>query len=77
MNAARRKQIDRVVSRLNDIKADLESIQTEEQDAFEAMPESLQAGERGQRSEQASDSIEESLDSIEGALDALQEAIGT
>lgn len=78
MNAARRKQIKAIVARLGavsdlgleDLKADLETIRDEEQEAYDNMPEALQAGERGVASEAA-------VSALDDVINALEEAIGT
>lgn len=52
-------------ARIQECVATLEDILAEEQDYFDAMPESLQGSERGERSQ-------EYLDSLQEAIDALQ-----
>ena len=78
MNAARRKQIKAIITRLGavsdlgleDLKADLETIRDEEQEAYDNMPEALQAVERGVASEAA-------VSALDDVINALEEAIGT
>lgn len=72
MNAARRKQIDAAIALIGKIGAlfvDLENITatlaSEENDAFEALPESIQQSERGQEMERASELLQEVSDDAE------------
>lgn len=65
MNKQRRAEIAKLYKRLEKLQGEWESIRdglgdvaSEERDAFDSMPESLQQGERGQASEQAADSLE-------------------
>ena len=41
MNKERRKQLDEIISKLEDIKQDIVSLQDEEQEYFDNMPEAL------------------------------------
>ncbi len=74
MNAARRKQLNDLSGKVSDLVADLEAIRDEEQDAFEAMPESLQQSERGQASEQAVHDLESAISSLESAQSEIDQS---
>ncbi|CEE63023.1 conserved hypothetical protein [Xanthomonas citri pv. citri] len=67
MNKQRRKQLDEIVEALDRLKDQLAEL-PEQEEARDALPESLQQGERGQR-------MDESVDSLTGAESALDEAI--
>lgn len=63
--------------KLSDLQTELDELQSEEQDAFDSKPESLQQSEAGQLSEQAidalgeaSNSVREAIDNFEGMFDA-------
>ena len=79
MNAARRKQIKAIITRLGavsdlgleDLKADLEGIRDEEQEAYDNMPEALQAGERGAASEAAVSALDDVISALEEAVNAF------
>lgn len=71
MNKARRKQIAQLLEQLENLKADLDSILEEEQEAFDNLPESLQEGERGQASQTAIESLESAQSAFEEVVDAL------
>jgi len=72
MNNQRRKQIAKVIGMLEEAVGLVDEIHSEEGDAFDNMPESLQESERGQASSEAVDALGESRDAIEEALSALE-----
>lgn len=47
MNKERRKALAALRAQLDNVRAELEAIRDEEQDAFDNMPEGLQQSERG------------------------------
>lgn len=80
MNKNRRDRLSKLADLLTDLAGKLEdavseaeSLRDEEQDAFDAIPESLQQSDRGQTSESAIAAIEELVSSLETARDSLQE----
>ena len=52
-----------------DLKEELESVLSEEQDYYDNMPESFQNGQRGEASQQAIDAIQQAIDNLD-MLDA-------
>lgn len=89
MNDARRKQIRAIITRLGkasdlgleDLREALEGIRDDEQEAYDNMPEALQAGERGTASEAAVSVLEDVISGLEevigfldGVGDQLEEA---
>lgn len=60
---------------LQNIMSKLTDIITEEQDAYDNMPESLQESERGEAMSEAIDHLEAAFDAIETACDAIDEAV--
>lgn len=74
MNDARRKAIADIRERLDAIRSDIETIASDERDAFDNMPESLQQGDRGQQSEAAADALDEAVSDLETLVAALEEA---
>ncbi|ART57079.1 hypothetical protein CBP36_19420 (plasmid) [Acidovorax carolinensis] len=75
MNAQRRNLIKAVLADLADLRGRVETIQSEEQDAFDNMPESLQATERGQANEAASEALDEALSAFDEIGSSLNEAM--
>ena len=72
MNKARRKVIEDLKARLEEIKSELEFVQEQEQEAFDNLPESLQGAERGQQMETYIDNMAYAVSNIEDAMDSLE-----
>ena len=82
MNNARRRriselktQIDFANSQLKDASKKLSSILSEEQDAFDNIPEGLQSSYRGMCSEDAIDSMEEASDKLDEVIELLNDIV--
>lgn len=75
MNEARRKKVAAIMETLVGVRVEIEEIQSEEQDAFDAMPEGLQESERGQKAEAAAEALAEALGNIEDAMNGLETAV--
>ena len=82
MNDVRRRrlreiktQIDFVNSQLKDASKRLSSILSEEQDAFDNMPESLQSSYRGMCSEDAIDDMEEASEKLDEVIELLGDIV--
>lgn len=71
MNKDRRKRISEIQATLDAAKADLESVASEERDAFENMPENMQQGDKGQAMEQAADALEEAVSELDSIIENL------
>ena len=90
MNKARRKQIEKIIKKLEGLQEEIESIhegvegvQSEEQEAFDNIPENLQGSERYETAEAAVDApdsaeggFDEVTDALESIIDYLNEAMG-
>lgn len=77
MNAARRKRIEDVMSQLEPMKELIDGILSEEQEAFDNMPEGLQQSARGEAAESAVTSLETASGQIEEAISELSAAMET
>jgi uncharacterized iron-regulated protein len=75
MNAQRRKIPTDVQHALRAAIAMIEGVQSEEQDAFDNMPEGLQSGEKGDKAQAAIDAMLEATESIEAAVESLDTAV--
>ena len=82
MNNERRKELTKIVDRIDALKSELEtlrddidSLQGEERDGFENLPESFQQGYKGQAMEAAADAMQEAYDAIDAAASSADEAI--
>ena len=74
MNNARRQAIEKIKSQLEELFNELEEIAWEKREAFDAMPEGLQQGERGQASEKAAGNLENAACELQSVIDGLEEA---
>lgn len=75
MNKARRKWLQSVIDALEEQKGELESIQEEEQEAFDNMPEGLQDSDRGQTIYENIDTLESAASNLEDIISELQEVL--
>lgn len=71
MNKARRKKLGEIIDQLENLREDLDAVASEEREAYDNLPESLQEGDRGCAMEEAADE----LDDICGELDDLRQRI--
>ena len=76
MNKERRKAIQQALDQLADIRSSVEEINTEEQDAFDNLPESFQDSERGETIQEAIELLETATGDIDEVIDALEQAQG-
>jgi len=72
MNKQRRKALQNILERLDEIRSDLSDVVTEEQDAFDNMPEGLQYSEKGEAIEENAQELETAVDDVSIAFDAIQ-----
>ncbi len=75
MNANRRKRLETLKGILDTAKTDLEEIASEERDAYDALPESLQGGEKGQQIDEIATYLEEAASSLEEVGNTVEEAV--
>lgn len=75
MNIKRRKRIESCVINLQGIIDELEMLLSDEQSAYDNMPENLQYSQRGEESEESIDNMEEAMDGLGNALDELKSAV--
>ena len=73
MNKERRNKIAKIISELESITNKLRSVLSEEEMAFDNMPENLQCSMKGEESEEAIDYMNEAIDSLESAIEQLGE----
>ena len=75
MNKERRKQIEEVIDSLGELKEQIEAIGSEEQEAFDNLPEGIQYSDRGEAmSENASD-LEQAGSDLDDIISSLQEIV--
>lgn len=75
MNAKQRKELQGYVDQLEEIKSCLETMQEDETEKLDNMPEGLQESERGESMQEAIDTLEGAAQSIEEAIDYINEIL--
>jgi hypothetical protein len=75
MNDARRREIQRALTLIEQAKDILRETLLQEQDDFDSMPEDLQNDETGQRAEDAIDALERATTCCDDAMSACNEVI--
>ena len=75
MNKERRKLIQVVIDRIEELKADLETAVEDEQAYLDSIPENLMNSERYEKAEDAVGNLESAMDSLNDAEEALEEAM--
>lgn len=75
MNKNRRNRIVEIIDQINDVKNDIEDIISEERDAYDSLPESFQAGVKGDKIESAIVAMDASNESLDKAIAKLNEAM--
>jgi hypothetical protein len=76
MNATQRKQLEKVLSLIEDAKVQCEEMAEAEREKFDNLSQSLQETERGEAIEAAADALENAVSSLEEAFSSVEEAIG-
>ena len=75
MNSARRKQIAELIAQIEPFQDLISEVLSEEQEAFDSMPEGFQQGSRGEAAQAAIDSMEAAMDGINTSVDELNSAM--
>ena len=75
MNKKRRKMIQDIHDKLMDIQTDLETINTEETEAYENLPISFQDGDKGEKMQEAIDNLDSAVGYISDAMSSLEDSI--
>ena len=74
MNALRRKRLARISDQLEILKAELEDLLQDEEEARDNIPEGLQESPIYEKADKACDDLEAAIDSLEEALSSIEEA---
>lgn len=74
MNKNRRDELEKALSLLNEASDIVESVQMDEQDALDNLPESLSESEKYSKMEDAVDFLSDAADSINEAIDYIESA---
>jgi hypothetical protein len=72
VNRERRLQLRKVLQQIDVVG--LEALRQDEQDALDALPDSLQAGAKGEASQAVIDALDDLINGLEEGIAAVQEA---
>ena len=75
MNKNRRKQLERIVEQLENLRDDLEMLKYEEQECFDNLPDSLQESEKGEMMQEYADDLEAAYDDLDNVISSIQDII--
>ena len=75
MNKQRRKAIEKISDKLEELQAELQMLKDEEEEAYDNLPESLQDGEKGEAMQETIEYLDNADSFIEDAKDALNDAV--
>ena len=75
MNKQRRKALDTLYQKIEALSYELNEVLSEEQEAYDNLPEGIQDSERGETMYNAIDNLESALSSLEEAQDYILEAV--
>lgn len=75
MNNDKRKQLQKIIDKLTDIKAEVEELKDDEENKKDNLPESFQNGEKGELMDAAIDNMGNAVDNIETAISDLESSI--
>ncbi len=75
MNKRRRVKIKHLYEKLQSFYDELDDIKTEEEEAFDNMPEGIQGSSVGEESEECMQDIEAALEGIGNVIDCLEGVI--
>lgn len=74
MNKARRKTLSGIIDAMRAAHSDLETLQEEEQEAYDNLPEGLKQAEQGCAMEQCASALYDAAQEIDNGICALEEA---
>lgn len=75
MNSKRRKELEKLTEKLEELKCNIEALMEEEQEAFDNMPESLQYAEKGEAMEENITELENAAGNVQDAIDCIMGVI--
>lgn len=74
MNKDRRKKLEAIMSTIEQVKADLEEIKGEEQEAYDNLIPGAQEGEAGEKSQAAITAMDDADSSLQEVMDYIETA---
>ena len=73
MNKQRRKKLEKAFNMIGEVKDILEEVKSEEEEAYENLPESFQNGERGEEMQGYIEMIDEAYGYLEDAESVVEQ----
>lgn len=73
MNAKDRKQLQNLISQIDDIKVAIEDMLDYEQEKYDNLPDGIRDSERGDNMYNAIDVLENAVNSLDETIDGLNE----
>lgn len=74
MNKARRKVISDLISRVEELREQVEAVAEEEREFYDNAPDNLRESERYTQAEEAADNLESAVSSLEEVQSLLENA---
>ena len=74
MNKVRRKSIDEIIAKIQELTEEIECIMADEEEYRDNMPENLQGSERYERADEACSAMQDAIDNLEEAVGNLETA---
>lgn len=75
MNNTRRKQLQAIYTKLEELKGELETVTADEEEARDNIPESLWNSERYEKAEEACNNLTEAVDYLDNVLEYIETAM--
>ena len=75
MNKARRKKLGEIIDQLEYLREDLDAVASEERDAYDNLPESLQESDRGCAMEEAADELDDICSEMEELRQRIESVV--
>jgi gamma-glutamylcysteine synthetase len=74
VNKDRRKKLDEIYGKLEELKDEVNNLCDEEQTYFDGMPENMQNAEKGEIAQAAVNNMTEAVGHLEDAMTGIEEA---
>ena len=72
MNNVRRKTLNEIKEKIEELRCDLEAVMNEEEDYRDNMPENLQNSERYEKADEACSTMSETIDILDDVVASLK-----
>lgn len=75
MNKDRRRAIQEIVVKLEDIRTEIDALHTEEIEYIDSLPDNMQSGERAEKAQSAADNLDSAMSDLDTVVDDLNSAM--